>query len=134
MENTLENKAKFYALYYDQRIAMCRNSFKGIQPYGCLSHCMADEIIYLQLKPTTKVSIPDLLAICAIAYDFEPDEELGGQIIHEITFFEDCYTDLGYGVQKILALYDYLRSKGYALPWMGLSVEKQIEYNWIQLC
>ena len=25
--------------------------------------------------------------------------------------------------------YDYLRSKGYALPWMGLSVEKLIEYG-----
>lgn len=27
----------------------------------------------------------------------------------------------------------YLRSKGYALPWMGLSVEQQIEYGWIKL-
>jgi len=28
---------------------------------------------------------------------------------------------------------DYLRSKGYALPYMGLSVEKQVEYGWIKL-
>lgn len=29
--------------------------------------------------------------------------------------------------------YDYLRSKGYALPWLGLSVEQQIEYGWIKI-
>lgn len=28
---------------------------------------------------------------------------------------------------------DYLRSKGYALPYMGLTVEKQIEYGWVKL-
>lgn len=28
---------------------------------------------------------------------------------------------------------DYLRSKGYALPYMGISVEDQIKYGWIKL-
>jgi hypothetical protein len=28
---------------------------------------------------------------------------------------------------------DYLRSKGYALPFMGLSVEQQISYGWVKL-
>lgn len=28
---------------------------------------------------------------------------------------------------------DYLRSKGYAVPFMGLSVEQQIEYGWVKL-
>ena len=30
-------------------------------------------------------------------------------------------------------LTDYMRSKGYAMPYMGLSVEKQIEYGWVVL-
>lgn len=29
--------------------------------------------------------------------------------------------------------YDYLRSRGYALPFMGISVEQQIEAGWIKL-
>jgi len=29
--------------------------------------------------------------------------------------------------------YQYLQSKGYALPYMGLSVEQLIEYGWIKL-
>lgn len=28
---------------------------------------------------------------------------------------------------------DFLRSKGYALPWMGLSVENLVEYGWIKI-
>ena len=30
-------------------------------------------------------------------------------------------------------LTDYLKSKGYAMPYMGLSVEKLIEYGWVVL-
>ena len=33
----------------------------------------------------------------------------------------------------VLNVYDFLRSKGYALPWMGLSVEKLVEYGWVVL-
>lgn len=32
-----------------------------------------------------------------------------------------------------LPVFDYLRSKGYALPWQGISVEKQLELGWIIL-
>lgn len=32
-----------------------------------------------------------------------------------------------------LDIADYLRSKGFALPYMGLSVEQQISYGWIKL-
>lgn len=28
---------------------------------------------------------------------------------------------------------DFLRSRGYALPWMGVSVEQQIEWGWIKI-
>lgn len=32
-----------------------------------------------------------------------------------------------------IAIVDFLRSKGYALPWNGISVEEQIEFGWIKL-
>lgn len=34
---------------------------------------------------------------------------------------------------KVIQVIDYLRSKGYVLPWMGLSVEKLVEYGWVKL-
>lgn len=33
----------------------------------------------------------------------------------------------------ILPVIDYLRSKGYALPWMGLSVEDLVNAGWVKL-
>lgn len=35
-----------------------------------------------------------------------------------------------YGIASVS---DYLRSKGYAVPFMGLSVETLIEYGWVRL-
>lgn len=32
-----------------------------------------------------------------------------------------------------IAIVDYLRSKGYALPWMGYSVEDMVQAEWIKL-
>ena len=34
---------------------------------------------------------------------------------------------------KMANTVDYLRSKGYALPWMDLSVEDLVKYGWIKL-
>lgn len=32
-----------------------------------------------------------------------------------------------------IAAVDFLRSKGYAVPYMGISVEEQIQYGWIKI-
>lgn len=32
-----------------------------------------------------------------------------------------------------LEIYDYLRSKGYAVPWNGITVEELVELGWIKL-
>lgn len=32
-----------------------------------------------------------------------------------------------------LQVYGYLRSKGYALPWMGISIKTMVEYGWVKL-
>lgn len=36
-------------------------------------------------------------------------------------------------LHNALKISDYLRSRGYALPWMGVSVEEQIKRGWIKL-
>lgn len=38
-----------------------------------------------------------------------------------------------YDCNRILNVMDYLRSKGYAVPWMDLSVDDLVEYGWITL-
>ena len=37
------------------------------------------------------------------------------------------------GIKNWLHVFDYLRSKGYALPWMDLLVEDLVEYGWVKL-
>lgn len=53
--------------------------------------------------------------------------------------FKSCTTNIG-SIQMssekpvpYIAIVDYFRSLAYAIPYMGLSVEKQIEYGWIRL-
>lgn len=45
----------------------------------------------------------------------------------EIGCWNDAYTD------NYIHITDYLRSKGYALPYNGLSVEQLIKFGWIKL-
>lgn len=48
----------------------------------------------------------------------------------------DCEITYQYDDLNILAYldaYDFLRSKGYALPFMGLSVEQMVAAGWIKL-
>lgn len=43
---------------------------------------------------------------------------------------EDCEMQ---EIYNLTAIIDYLRSKGYALPWMGLSVEDLVNAGWVKL-
>ncbi|MDV3490968.1 hypothetical protein CMV03_07160 [Elizabethkingia anophelis] len=36
-------------------------------------------------------------------------------------------------ISTVSRIIDYLRSRGYALPWMEISVQKLIEYGWVKL-
>jgi hypothetical protein len=36
-------------------------------------------------------------------------------------------------IYNLSAIIDFLRSKGYALPWIGISVEDQVKAGWIKL-
>lgn len=112
MENTIENKARFFALYYDQKVLCIRKSnepklYVGFDDFIPKEKLLTD---YLELKPLSLIT----------------DEER--HILMDIKANEEEY-------EEYLALHsaDYLRSKGYALPYMGLSVETMIEYGWIKL-
>jgi hypothetical protein len=124
MENTLENKAKFFAQYYGQQVLN----------YGLKELCflnfafMLDDDIsknILELKPLSLITNEDAIEIVNI-------DNLG------IGYYSDDKSIRS--VKSILKLpslssgkVDYLRSKGYALPWMGLNVETLQEYGWIKL-
>lgn len=132
MKNTLENKAKFRAQYYGQKVLRLNgsDSIKRIGSDIALRGLIDEEGFYLELTPLSQITDEDAKNI---EFVFNvPFNEV------ELTFDDNLnwiakYNGLeNYGV-LFLRHIDYLRSKGYALPYMGLSVDQQMEYGWIKL-
>lgn len=139
MENTLENKAKFFALYWGQKVVHYNNNLGGLRN---ISQEHFNDDSYLELTPSYQITDEDAKRVCEIfdvSYNNNPNDEshfdLEGALEWIEAFYEEpagYYVD-GYAGNQLLSASDYLRSKGYALPYMGLSVEKQIEYGWVKL-
>lgn len=117
MENSLNNKAKFFSLYW------------GL---NCISN---DDFVWHgqeTLETALKASKGDLSGWYATLKSLKDIND------------EDAFK-IGFGnknsflaINKELYIYhvnsvDYLRSKGYALPWMELSIEQLIEYGWVKV-
>jgi len=120
-EITNENKAKFFALYWMQDVLMCKHYNKPITLIGNhidYLYCGDYSEYYLQLKPLSSISDEDAEFIDLQSEDFNEDGWFDG----EEMFYYWASIDV-----------DYIRSKGYALPWMGLSVEELVEAGWIKL-
>ena len=138
MKNTLENKAKFFAQYWGQHLIIMGSFLRIIDPLT-LGNIENDDI--LQLKPLSKISDEDALwTINNHYFKFEnPILELSKlkaltKEIHISYIFNDATRHLILKPENLYPHnYDYLRSKGYALPWMDLSVEDLIDYGWIKL-
>lgn len=106
-KNTLENKAKFFAQYWGQNVV------GNIGDYFNRT--------YLELTPLSQISDEDAIEVserCVPGNDKRIDN-----------IKQHCRI---YAMQSSL-ISDYLRSKGYALPWNGITVEEQIEFGWIKL-
>lgn len=156
MENTLKNKMKFMSahmycadIYIEFENSPQHNYGKLLTP-TVLGHVEFGkqlffggtypkiERAYLILKPLSSISDEDTTEVSNIVgwvkgnnlneyreliNDFFGDRTLRGRfsLIPELP----VYTSL--------EVIDYLRSKGYALPFMGVSVEDQIKYSWVKL-
>jgi hypothetical protein len=106
-----ENKVKFFALYWGQEILS-----NGIEIGANVGDC--EEEMFLLLKPLSSITDEDAEVIDLTSEDYNED----GWVDKDGLFYFWAFQDV-----------DYLRSKGYALPWMGLSVEEMCEAGWIRL-
>ena len=144
-ENTLENKAKFFAQYFSQHVLYFSSDF--LRKIDNLTLDSVENDDFLELKPLSQIS--DEAVIEAITYLYNIGRhELGDilEIKHYDTFSSITTIGIGCnfktsrslhhwsGTKKISSVEsDYFRSKGYALHYMDLSVEDLIEYGWIKL-
>jgi len=140
MENTIENKAKFFAQYWGKiygYIPKHNNKEVFQQEVGCvqwIAHLKGSEEMFLRLTPLSLISDEDAIEVARISWSYNEFQKSKYEM-KEI-MIEDAkellLKDNPFGYPKQPQLIDYLRSKGYALPFNGLSVEKQIEYGWIK--
>ncbi len=143
-ENTLENKAKFFAQYWGQHLIIMGSFLRKIDNLT-LDSIENDD--FLELKPLSQISDEDVIQ--GITYLYNITREALGEILeikHYDTFSSITTIGIGCnfktsrsihhwrGTKKIGSVEaDYFRSKGYALHYMDLSVEDLIEYGWVKL-
>lgn len=133
MKKTLENKEKFFAQYWGQEVLKA-TSMQGIHRVGksFMGKIYPDQ--YLELKPISQISDEDAeYCIGSVECRLRKNNPNHGDygMSPSAIFINSIIGNSSYHIGRKEV--DYLRSKGYALPWMSLSVEQLIEYGWIKL-
>jgi hypothetical protein len=122
-----DNKDRFFCLYWGQEISFVTiDDADDMGPYlvNLIDWKVRHNDAYLNLKPLSSISDEDYRFI--VQNDIMNPKSVDQEI--DIT-----NGSLGNIYLSNLTTTDYLRSKGYALPWMELSVEELIEAKWIKL-
>ena len=127
-QNTLENKARFFAQYFGQHVLYFSSDF--LRKIDNLTLDSVENDDYLELKPLSQISDEDAIEVAKLIYGNYHIEQTFSVLSKDKAIYE-----IKYSIEKenhYLKFY-YLSSKGYALPWMDLSVEDLVEYGWVKL-
>ncbi len=128
-----EIKAMFFAQYAGQEVAYY-SIIETLQVVDYELKTVNAQVLeeindfdYLQLKPLESITVKDLKGI---GFDNIGDKK--------VTFSFDNYTyhwksSCGNYGTLLLKNIDYLRSKGYALPFRQYSVDDLLKFKWIKL-
>jgi len=132
IENTLENKANFFALYWSQKVF--KSSINQDIPHKNTFGKSIRNSDFLELKPLSSISDEDAeycigKTECSMKKN-NPDSADYGMSPSAI-FVNSIIDHSSYFIGRHEA--DYLRSKGYAVKWMDKTVKEQMDYGWIKL-
>jgi len=146
MENTLENKAKYFAQHLKQKVIMKPDweefndrSPMALDPTYLVTGNHVLTAGYLLLKPLSSITDEDASELWDLLHPRGGNKKdlTKQEIINQAKSIAESlnYVNGGWmvGLLAVVNCYQFLQLKGYALPWMGLSVEKLIEYCWLKL-
>jgi hypothetical protein len=118
-------KCRFFAQYWGQKVMYVGGV--GLVEVGARGWNLKHPDFFLELKPLSKITKNDL-------------EKIGFRNIGDkkVSFVFDNYnynwtSSCGNYGTLLLKDIDYLRSKGYALPFMKYSVDELVELGWVRL-
>ncbi|WP_079242630.1 hypothetical protein [Chryseobacterium indologenes] len=174
MENTLENKAKFFAQYWGQEVL----NGSGLVYSATMKTRLSDNGDFLELKPLTSITDEEIIEVLRLAHNLKSissefkcaikrekdiihcwyvNSETSGEYHVCLNFkyatincnlhFKEMSGDkasnhkvnigeIHFSASRVVGyiqIVDFFRSKGFAFPYMGLPVEKLVEYGWIKL-
>jgi len=140
-QNTLENKARFFAHYWGNKVfryfdnlnidktlilnhenfGKLHNGYLILTPLSIITDEEANKLVkILHLKRYVDINTVEF---------FDSAEGLFWTIFYsDFKFIKNSQTSI---VPSFAV--DQLRSKSYALPWLDLSIDDLIEYGWIKL-
>jgi len=131
LENTLENKSRFMANYWMQRVLCFNDENQYVMGECYYVDGSVDDYIFLELTPLSAITDEDAIEVAKILNETVRNDRYKEVIIDYFDgHFETTNSNRKW---QIMHVTDYLRSKSYALPWMGLSVEDLVNYGWVKL-
>lgn len=133
MKDTLDNKATFFALYWGQMRAYndelnLRHVDERYVINDTVRHPERLETAYFLLNPISRLKDEDALWLGRDANEFVSSYEDDLKYCKELV---DRMSNKPHLINQKQG--DYIRSKGYALPWLDTTVEQQIEFGWVRL-
>lgn len=139
MKNILENKAKFFAQYFGQNV-LCYFFRDGIYEkekvevdYPILECLDKYKDTKLELKPLSQISDEDAIKISELRGFVNIKSIKTDYNGFWVRFLGNEHTKWVFFNELYQPEIDYIRSKGYALPWNGITIEEMIEFEWIKL-
>ena len=150
MNNTLENKAKFFGQYtngvtkvvfeefsytrkrlveYEEIIQGLITNSDGTTVYTDMSEQDINDCRLL-LSPLSMLTDEDAIEVSRIWGSDVPSTIIGHSLASRLV---QGNSKIETEFRNILAVVDFLRLKGYAIPWNGISVAEQIKWGFIIL-
>lgn len=122
IENTLENKEKFFAAYFGQKVIIGKYTVNSY----LIDWLNSDD--YLELLPLSSITDEDAETIGELFH--KADMQLSPDNLAQWSIKE--VKEQIKGLTLVTPIADYLRSKSYLIGWMGLTPDQLISYGWAQ--
>lgn len=128
-------KCRFFAQYWMQNVKTSENNQKkGLKPLQINAHSLqyVDNDSFLELKSLSKIFDEDAIEVAKIFGAKEDFEFIGKVLCNTIFDNSDSESETVIYNSNAKAI-DYLRFKGYAVPFMKYSVGNLISFGWVRL-
>ena len=128
MEITIDIKAQIVYSYYGANYVY-KNEFgtfgeKVNREDYHLNKNIANETFRLKLKPLSAITDKDAIEVAMI---LKPNDEHTHNPDYGKGYIKELFNGVMYTVDKSIKVYQFIKSKGYALPYMDYSVEDLVQ-------